>query len=155
MRLSEVVFSEFFNVVRILALRYVILDSSVFFALARLHGFKRTRTEVSRIVYIGHETVGRRVCDFTRTPAAQLSLQDFDKESVLDSLPSCNPPAFERGRLKWEKPDGEFGNLWLMYLCCSMLHKFATSFQTCFYTGLGIKPALNQLQTWFKAVLST
>uniref|UniRef100_A0A6A7G7V5 BRF1-domain-containing protein n=1 Tax=Hirondellea gigas TaxID=1518452 RepID=A0A6A7G7V5_9CRUS len=72
---------------------------------ARLHGFKRTRREVSRVVYIGQETVGRRVCDFTRTPAAQLSLQDFDKESVLGEIPSCNPPAFERGRLKWDNPD--------------------------------------------------
>ncbi|MES1920337.1 transcription factor TFIIIB subunit brf1 [Bonamia ostreae] len=75
---------------------------------ARLHGFKRSRKEVSNVVYITDVTIGLRLGDFSNTPSAALSMAEFDNKD----LSPCNPPAFERSqnrqtekdlKIKWPK----------------------------------------------------
>eukprot|EP01083_Nonionella_stella_P156171 505356_1 len=70
---------------------------------ARLHGFHRTPQEVARVVFVTKGTLSKRVSDFARTPAAALSLEEFNDEGILDGLEECNPPVFEQNRIKEEK----------------------------------------------------
>lgn len=60
---------------------------------ARAHGFHRTQEEVVRALRVCGMTVSQRLADFERTPAAQLSLREFEE---FDDSTEEHPPAFQR-----------------------------------------------------------
>lgn len=62
---------------------------------ARAHGFHRTQEDVVRALRVCGVTVSRRLADFERTPAAQLSLSEFS-ERALEIEAEEHPPSFQR-----------------------------------------------------------
>ncbi|RKP08064.1 cyclin-like protein [Thamnocephalis sphaerospora] len=62
---------------------------------ARMHSFRRTRSEVMRVVKIGDATLKRRLHEFMATPSGKLSMADFQTISLEDA---CDPPAFTHGK---------------------------------------------------------
>lgn len=62
---------------------------------ARAHGFHRTQEDVVKALRVCGMTVSQRLADFQRTPAAQLSLTEFDARALeLDA--EEHPPSFRR-----------------------------------------------------------
>ncbi|KAJ8598551.1 hypothetical protein CTAYLR_001373 [Chrysophaeum taylorii] len=68
---------------------------------ARAHGFDRCQDDVVRALKVCGMTVTKRLADFQRTPAAQLSLSDFTERSeAMDT--EENPPSFQQRQLLLE-----------------------------------------------------
>ncbi|KAH8079551.1 hypothetical protein JL720_9298 [Aureococcus anophagefferens] len=61
---------------------------------ARAHGFHRTQDDVVKALRVCGMTVAKRLADFQATPAAQLSLAEFNRRS--DDLAEEHPPSFQR-----------------------------------------------------------
>lgn len=76
---------------------------------ARIHGFRRTETEVVRVVRICETTLKRRLEEFGQTPSSKLTPEEFEG---LWLEHEHDPPAFIRNRSKEsaeraEKADAE------------------------------------------------
>ena len=56
---------------------------------ARMHGFKRPLSEVARVVHVGEQTLRRRLSEFSATPTALLTTDEFHAESV-DTVDTCH-----------------------------------------------------------------
>lgn len=67
---------------------------------ARLHGFRRTESEVVRVVRICEATLRRRLEEFGRTPSSQLTPQEFEGIWLEQE---ADPPAFTHGRVRQVK----------------------------------------------------
>jgi len=63
---------------------------------SRAHGFSREAYDVTRILRVCGLTVRKRVKEFSLTPSAQLSLEQFQK---TDLPQECDPPIFTRNRV--------------------------------------------------------
>jgi len=64
---------------------------------ARAHGFDRNRDDVVKALRVGGVTVASRLADFQRTPAARLSLKEFQDSDGAKHLPSEeDPPSFAK-----------------------------------------------------------
>ena len=64
---------------------------------ARAHGFSRHPQDVTRILRVCGLTVATRVKEFEQTPAANMSLEQFNK---VDLQTEADPPIFTRNRLQ-------------------------------------------------------
>ncbi|KAI8593886.1 cyclin-like protein [Geranomyces variabilis] len=62
------------------------------FVAARMNGFKRTKREIAMVVKICEATLNKRLQEFSATPSASLSVEQFQ---TIWLPASENPPAFE------------------------------------------------------------
>lgn len=62
---------------------------------ARMNNFRRSHSEIVAISHVGQETLQRRLNEFKKTKAAQLSVQRFRNDEEVES---ANPPSFEKNR---------------------------------------------------------
>jgi transcription factor IIIB subunit 2 len=60
---------------------------------ARMHGFRRSNEEITRIVHICESTLAKRLEEFAATPSAQLTPAEFDGVWLEQE---ADPPAFTR-----------------------------------------------------------
>jgi transcription factor IIIB subunit 2 len=68
------------------------------FMAARLHGLERTQQEIIDAVRICDMTLRERLQEFVRTPASDLTPDQFAK--IGEDLPEFDPPSFMRARFK-------------------------------------------------------
>lgn len=62
---------------------------------ARMHGFKRTTSEVCKIVFVCEETLRKRLEEFKETEVAKLTREKFDEIEDVGMLgKERDPPAF-------------------------------------------------------------
>lgn len=65
-----------------------------------MHGFKRTSDDIVHIVRISDTTLKKRVAEFISTPAAEVTLEEFEKKNAevdfMEEEESCFPPAYVR-----------------------------------------------------------
>lgn len=62
---------------------------------ARMNNFRRSHSEIVAISHVGQETLQRRLNEFKKTKAAQLSVLRFRNDEEVES---ANPPSFEKNR---------------------------------------------------------
>lgn len=62
---------------------------------ARMNNFRRSHSEIVAISHVGQETLQRRLNEFKKTKAAQLSVKSFRDDEEVES---ANPPSFEKNR---------------------------------------------------------
>ncbi|KAG5420457.1 BRF1 [Candida metapsilosis] len=62
---------------------------------ARMNNFRRSHSEIVAISHVGQETLQRRLNEFKKTKAAQLSVSRFRNDEEVES---ANPPSFEKNR---------------------------------------------------------
>ncbi|RCK59543.1 Transcription factor IIIB subunit [Candida viswanathii] len=62
---------------------------------ARMNNFRRSHAEIVAVSHVGEETLQRRLNEFKRTKAGQLSIKSFRE---VEHLESSNPPSFEKNR---------------------------------------------------------
>lgn len=67
---------------------------------ARMNNFRRSHSEIVAISHVGEETLQRRLNEFKKTKAAQLSVESFRNETEVES---SNPPSFDKNRLNEQK----------------------------------------------------
>lgn len=60
---------------------------------ARMNNFRRSHSEIVAISHVGQETLQRRLNEFKKTKAAQLSVKSFRDDEEVES---ANPPSFEK-----------------------------------------------------------
>ncbi|KAJ3019953.1 transcription factor TFIIIB subunit brf1 [Thoreauomyces humboldtii] len=65
--------------------------AAALFIAARMHGFNRTKKEIAQVVKICEATVQKRLREFTETPSANLTVEQF---GAIWLPQSANPPAF-------------------------------------------------------------
>lgn len=64
---------------------------------ARMHGFKRSMSEVCKIVFVCEETLRKRLEEFKETDVAQLTREKFDEIDDIQMLGrERDPPAFQK-----------------------------------------------------------
>ena len=67
---------------------------------ARMHGFKRSTEEIAKVVKVGKETIHKRLEEFSGTPAAQLTSEQFSRIDFGCEVPQIlnvdAPPSFNR-----------------------------------------------------------
>jgi len=65
---------------------------------ARCHGFKRTTKQIVNVVHVCDETIRRRLDEFSRTDAAKMSKEEFDKIVILKDYEEggMDPPCYKR-----------------------------------------------------------
>lgn len=63
---------------------------------ARVHGFRRTETEVVRVVRVCEATLRRRLDEFSQTPSCDLTPEQFEG---IWLEPEHDPPAYTRNRI--------------------------------------------------------
>jgi len=62
---------------------------------ARMHGFKRTTSEVCKVVFVCEETLRKRLEEFKETDVAKLTREKFDEIEDIGLLGrERDPPAF-------------------------------------------------------------
>ena len=73
---------------------------------ARIHKFKRSTHQVIRAVNVCHETIRKRIDEFSRTSVAALTEAEFEqkKNSLEDVGDPMDPPAFIRRMLPKKVP---------------------------------------------------
>jgi transcription factor IIIB subunit 2 len=69
---------------------------------ARMHGFRRTESEVVRVVRICEATLKKRLEEFGRTPSSQLTPQEFEGIWLEQE---ADPPSFTHTRPKPAEPN--------------------------------------------------
>jgi len=81
---------------------------------ARMHGFKRTTSEVCKVVFVCEETLRKRLEEFKETDVAKLTREKFDEIEDIGLLGrERDPPAFlkaiknQQTMLKKIKPQEE------------------------------------------------
>ncbi|EAR85509.1 transcription factor TFIIB repeat protein (macronuclear) [Tetrahymena thermophila SB210] len=81
---------------------------------ARMHGFKRTTSEVCKVVYVCEETLRKRLEEFKETDVAKLTREKFDEIQDIELMGrERDPPAFikalknQQETLKKIKPNEE------------------------------------------------
>lgn len=62
---------------------------------ARMNNFRRSHAEIVAVSHVGEETLQRRLNEFKKTKAGELSIKSFRE---VDNLESSNPPSFEKNR---------------------------------------------------------
>ncbi|KAK6891037.1 Transcription factor IIIB 70 kDa subunit [Candida tropicalis] len=62
---------------------------------ARMNNFRRSHAEIVAVSHVGEETLQRRLNEFKKTKAGQLSIKSFRE---VEHLESSNPPSFEKNR---------------------------------------------------------
>ncbi|KAI3404995.1 BRF1 [Candida oxycetoniae] len=63
---------------------------------ARMNNFRRSHAEIVAISHVGEETLQRRLNEFKKTKAAQLSVEGFRNEVAVES---SNPPSYDKNRM--------------------------------------------------------
>ena len=61
---------------------------------ARMHGFKRSISDVAVVVRASEQTIRRRLAEFSETPSSKLTLEEFNTICMTSTLSSCDPPAY-------------------------------------------------------------
>lgn len=67
---------------------------------ARYHGFKRSIKQIVDVVHVCDETIRRRLVEFSLTPIAKLTKNEFDTFIIPGNDCGMDPPAFLRNRKK-------------------------------------------------------
>ncbi|EMG48561.1 TDS4 Transcription factor IIIB 70 kDa subunit [Candida maltosa Xu316] len=62
---------------------------------ARMNNFRRSHAEIVAVSHVGEETLQRRLNEFKKTRAGQLSVKSFRE---VEHLESSNPPSFDKNR---------------------------------------------------------
>ncbi|KAI5962504.1 BRF1 [Candida pseudojiufengensis] len=62
---------------------------------ARMNNFRRSHAEIVAISHVGQETLQRRLNEFKKSKAAQLSVKSFREDVQVES---SNPPSFDKNR---------------------------------------------------------
>ncbi|RLV90194.1 Transcription factor IIIB 70 kDa subunit [Spathaspora sp. JA1] len=68
---------------------------------ARMNNFRRTHAEIVAVAHVGEETLQRRLNEFKRTRAAELTVKSFRENE--GEIESSNPPSFDKNRAKEKK----------------------------------------------------
>ena len=68
---------------------------------ARIHGFKRTTRQIVNVVHVCDETIRRRLEEFAKTDAANLTKEEFDKILMSENYEEggMDPPCFKKSLL--------------------------------------------------------
>ena len=77
----------------------------------RSHGFDRGQLEIAKLFRVASDTLKKRLDEFRRTPAAQLTVEQFH---LTDFALEFDPPAFisnqvKQGAVTWTLPGQEAG----------------------------------------------
>lgn len=62
---------------------------------ARMNNFRRTHAEIVAVAHVGEETLQRRLNEFRKTKAGELTVKSFRE---VEKLESSNPPSFTKNR---------------------------------------------------------
>ncbi|KAJ3177524.1 dolichol-P-mannose synthesis [Irineochytrium annulatum] len=73
---------------------------------ARMNGFRRTHTELARVVKICEGTLVKRLKEFQATPSSELSVEDFQNVMLEGSV---DPPSFKHKEKKGKGADATSG----------------------------------------------
>ncbi|EGW34135.1 uncharacterized protein SPAPADRAFT_59552, partial [Spathaspora passalidarum NRRL Y-27907] len=68
---------------------------------ARMNNFRRTHAEIVAVAHVGEETLQRRLNEFKRTRAAELTVKSFRENEK--EIESSNPPSYDKNRAKEKK----------------------------------------------------
>lgn len=60
----------------------------------RIHGFKRSQLEITRVVCVSESTLRKRLSEFSATPASKLTVEKFSEQDIDNSRES-NPPCWD------------------------------------------------------------
>lgn len=72
---------------------------------ARIHGFKRSQQEITRVVCVAESTLRKRLLEFSLTPAGGLTVSQFGQQDIETSKEE-NPPSWNPSSLLENKDDG-------------------------------------------------
>lgn len=72
---------------------------------ARIHGFKRSQQEITRVVCVAESTLRKRLLEFSHTPAGALTVTQFGQQDI-DATKEENPPSWNPSVLLEETKEG-------------------------------------------------